>query len=232
MLKEHRFHGSEQKHRGNIGRIWRWFPTGIVKSGDNREPAGPMSCCLANRSVRMLEHMVDDRANLEFHDGDYVTLLNDDWATVGCNLVLVAAEPVPGSTQCIVEANGESMVVSRNDLRLRRPAGSAAPCKKKQGRHEDGLGSKSIGIRLGGQVIEDRLRSNRATHQTRPSIQTIWSTHAGRLNAVPVTLKLTKTYLPDCNQEARLAPRPVDRRLIWQLEASLPRLSLGSLPPG
>lgn len=66
----------------------------------------------------MLEHMVDDRANLEFHDGDYVTLLNDDWATVGCNLVLVAAEPVPGSTQCIVEANGESMVVSRNDLRL------------------------------------------------------------------------------------------------------------------
>lgn len=58
-----------------------------------------------------------DPSRFEFHDGDHVTLMNDDWATVGCDLVIVAAEPVPGSTQCIVAVNGESVVVSRNDLK-------------------------------------------------------------------------------------------------------------------
>lgn len=53
----------------------------------------------------------------EFHAGDHVALINDDWSLVGHDLVIVDVEPVPGSTQCVVQADGESRTVSRVNLR-------------------------------------------------------------------------------------------------------------------
>ena len=53
----------------------------------------------------------------DLHAGDRVMLVDDDWTLVGHDLVLVDAEPVPGSTQCIIEAGGQARFVSRFDLR-------------------------------------------------------------------------------------------------------------------
>ena len=54
-----------------------------------------------------------------FRTGDHVTMSDDDWSLVGRDIVLVDAEPVPGSTQCIVDDGGELRVVCRLDLRRR-----------------------------------------------------------------------------------------------------------------
>jgi hypothetical protein len=64
-----------------------------------------------------MDGMIDEHALFEFHAGDHVTLTDDNWDTAGLDLVVVSAEPVPGSSQCIIEADGERIVVSRNDLR-------------------------------------------------------------------------------------------------------------------
>lgn len=61
--------------------------------------------------------MTQDNVRQSLHEGDHVVLINDDWAGAGCDFVLVEAEPVPGSTQCIIEGDGQTIVVSRNDLR-------------------------------------------------------------------------------------------------------------------
>ena len=53
----------------------------------------------------------------DFRAGDHVSLSDDDWTLVGHDIVLVDAEPVPGSTQCLVKDRGEMRVVSRFDLR-------------------------------------------------------------------------------------------------------------------
>lgn len=53
----------------------------------------------------------------EFHAGDHVALVDDDWSGVGHDIVLVEPEPVPGSTQCIVQADGKTRTVSRCVLR-------------------------------------------------------------------------------------------------------------------
>ena len=53
----------------------------------------------------------------DLHAGDLVTLVDDDWTLVGHDIVLVDAEPVPGSTQCIVESDGQTRFVSRLNLR-------------------------------------------------------------------------------------------------------------------
>ncbi len=55
----------------------------------------------------------------EFRAGDRVTLSDDDWALVARDIVLVDAEPVPGSTQCVVTDGSELRVVCRFDLRRR-----------------------------------------------------------------------------------------------------------------
>ncbi len=68
--------------------------------------------------------MDDDRALFQFNNGDHVTLADDNWDTAGLDIVLVTSEPVPGSSQCIVEAAGEQLVVSRNHLRLAPTPGS------------------------------------------------------------------------------------------------------------
>ena len=49
--------------------------------------------------------------------GDHVSLLTDDWTLVGRDIVVIDVEPVPGSTQCLVRADGEQRTVSRGDLR-------------------------------------------------------------------------------------------------------------------
>ena len=49
--------------------------------------------------------------------GDHVCLLTDDWTLVGLDIVVIDVEPVPGSTQCLVRADGEQRTVSRGDLR-------------------------------------------------------------------------------------------------------------------
>ena len=61
---------------------------------------------------------MDGTTGFGLHAGDHVTLADDDWTSVGRDIVLIDVEPVPGSTQCIVEADGEPRVVSREDLRL------------------------------------------------------------------------------------------------------------------
>ena len=58
-----------------------------------------------------------DDAAFDFQAGDHVALIDDDWSTVGHDIVLVEPEPVPGSTQCIVRLDGETRVVSRGNLR-------------------------------------------------------------------------------------------------------------------
>ena len=64
----------------------------------------------------------------DLHAGDHVTLVDDDWTLVGHDMILVDAEPVPGSTQCIIESDGQARFVSRCNLRRanardRDPAG-------------------------------------------------------------------------------------------------------------
>ncbi len=58
-----------------------------------------------------------ESATFDLHVGDHVRLVDDDWSLVGHDIVLVDAEPVPGSTQCIVRDDGETRFVSRFDLR-------------------------------------------------------------------------------------------------------------------
>lgn len=57
------------------------------------------------------------RRGFELNNGDRVGLASDDWSLVGHDLILVDVEPVPGSTQCIVRADGETRTVSRAQLR-------------------------------------------------------------------------------------------------------------------
>ena len=57
-----------------------------------------------------------DRAH-DFHAGDHVALLEDDWSMVGLQLVVVDAEPVPGSSQCLIQAGRDTVTVSRASLR-------------------------------------------------------------------------------------------------------------------
>ncbi len=53
----------------------------------------------------------------DFHAGDHVALLEDDWSMVGLELTVVDAEPVPGSSQCLIQAGGDTLTVSRARLR-------------------------------------------------------------------------------------------------------------------
>lgn len=55
--------------------------------------------------------------NHAFHAGDHVALLEDDWSMVGLDLVMVDVEPVPGSSQCLIQAGRETVTVSRANLR-------------------------------------------------------------------------------------------------------------------
>ena len=64
-----------------------------------------------------MEAMNNLEEPFDFRVGDRVALIADDWTMVGHDIVLVDAEPVPGSTQCLVEDGGEVRVVSRSDLR-------------------------------------------------------------------------------------------------------------------
>ena len=50
------------------------------------------------------------------HEGDAVRIAEDDWGLVGHRLVLVDLEPVPGSSQCVVDDCGERITVSRASL--------------------------------------------------------------------------------------------------------------------
>lgn len=52
-----------------------------------------------------------------FHAGDHVALLEDDWSMVGLQLIVVDAEPVPGSSQCLIQAGRDTVTVSRARLR-------------------------------------------------------------------------------------------------------------------
>lgn len=51
------------------------------------------------------------------HAGDRVGLINDEWGLVGHELILIDPEPVPGSSQCLVDDGGERITVSRSSLR-------------------------------------------------------------------------------------------------------------------
>ncbi len=53
----------------------------------------------------------------DFHAGDHVALLEDDWSMVGLQLIVVDAEPVPGSSQCLIQAGRDTVTVSRASLR-------------------------------------------------------------------------------------------------------------------
>ncbi len=53
----------------------------------------------------------------EFHAGDHVALLEDDWTMVGLDLVMIDVEPVPGSSQCLIQAGHDTVTVSRASLR-------------------------------------------------------------------------------------------------------------------
>ena len=53
----------------------------------------------------------------DFHAGDHVALLEDDWSMVGLDLVMVDVEPVPGSSQCLIQAGRDTVTVSRASLR-------------------------------------------------------------------------------------------------------------------
>jgi hypothetical protein len=54
---------------------------------------------------------------IELHRGDRVALTDDDWDLVGHKLIVVDPEPVPGSFQCVIDADGEQLTVSRASLR-------------------------------------------------------------------------------------------------------------------
>lgn len=56
-------------------------------------------------------------ANQAFQAGDHVALLEDDWTMVGLDLVVLDAEPVPGSSQCLIQAGQDQVTVSRASLR-------------------------------------------------------------------------------------------------------------------
>ena len=49
--------------------------------------------------------------------GDRVRLVDDEWGLLGRDIVVVEVEPVPGSTQCLIQADGERRTVSRVGLR-------------------------------------------------------------------------------------------------------------------
>ncbi len=57
------------------------------------------------------------RSDSAIEVGDHVRLLDDDWSLVGHDIIVVDVEPVPGSTQCLVQADGQQRTVSRIDLR-------------------------------------------------------------------------------------------------------------------
>ena len=50
----------------------------------------------------------------DFHAG---ALLEDDWSMVGRELVILEVEPVPGSSQCLIQAGRDTVTVSRASLR-------------------------------------------------------------------------------------------------------------------
>lgn len=60
---------------------------------------------------------MDSKPAQEFHAGDHVALIEDDWTELGHDIVLVDVEPVPGSTQCLVASDGATRTVSRLSLR-------------------------------------------------------------------------------------------------------------------
>ena len=64
-----------------------------------------------------IKTMNSEMEAFDLHAGDHVTLIDDDWTLVGHDLVVVDAEPVPGSTQCIVRSDGQTHFVSRAGLR-------------------------------------------------------------------------------------------------------------------
>ncbi|CAB4161943.1 hypothetical protein UFOVP787_5 [uncultured Caudovirales phage] len=48
--------------------------------------------------------------------GDKVKIIKDDWNYVGVTGIVMNANPVENSTQCIVNINGFNMIVSRNEI--------------------------------------------------------------------------------------------------------------------
>ena len=60
---------------------------------------------------------MDSTRDTDFHTGDHVALLEDDWSIVGLDVVMVDVEPVPGSSQCIVRVGQDTVTVSRASLR-------------------------------------------------------------------------------------------------------------------
>ena len=55
-------------------------------------------------------------SDIDIHEGDRVGLIDDDWALVGHELIVVDLEPVPGSSQCVIADAGERITVSRANL--------------------------------------------------------------------------------------------------------------------
>lgn len=52
----------------------------------------------------------------ELKTGDKVKIIKDDWNYVGVTGIVMNANPVANSSQCIVNVNGFNMTVSRNDI--------------------------------------------------------------------------------------------------------------------
>lgn len=66
------------------------------------------------------EEAMDSEINLirfGFTPGDRVILVDDDWSVAGHDMTVVDAEPVPGSTQCIIRDGDDVRTVSRWALR-------------------------------------------------------------------------------------------------------------------
>lgn len=64
-----------------------------------------------------MERMNASGDTFDFDAGDHVALIDDDWSGVGHDIVVLEREPVPGSTQCVIQADGDIRTVSRHDLR-------------------------------------------------------------------------------------------------------------------
>ncbi len=60
---------------------------------------------------------MDQAGQVEMHAGDLVGVMDDDWGLIGHKLVLIDPEPVPGSSQCVIDVDGERITVSRASLR-------------------------------------------------------------------------------------------------------------------
>lgn len=62
----------------------------------------------------MTEKDTSEKSNIK--TGDKVKVIKDDWNYVGVNGIVMNANPVPNSTQCIVNVNGFNFTLSINEV--------------------------------------------------------------------------------------------------------------------